>query len=119
MADNFPNAPIYPFGPTSVRKPSVSSGDLSVDPVDNSLIVVENQTNLTGSTTVKLANIEPGLPEGSKVRVKVTADGTGRTVSFGSNITGTSVSVSANKTHVIEIEKLASGWFKVSDEQVN
>lgn len=118
MADGFPIPVIWPFGPAKVEKPSHSSGTYTIDPVDNSLIAVENQVNLTGNATLALANVNPDLPVGSKVRLKVTADGSNRTLSFGSNITGNNVTVSSGTTEVVTIEKLDSGFYVVGNQTV-
>lgn len=52
---------------------------------------------LTGAVTINLTP-DPQLTKGAKLYLKVTADGTGRVVTFGTGFTATAVTVTASTT---------------------
>lgn len=77
--------------------------------------------NLTGNLEISVSNLRNGVdgyPEGSKIRVKVTDDGNGRTVSFGTNVTGTSITLATSGVYIITLEKANGHYYAVSKEQV-
>lgn len=103
-----------PFAkPVTVTKDYAST--LSIDDGESFLIV---GTNLTGTLTIDINNMNDEVPDGTEIMVKGTDDGSGRTVSFGSNFTGKNKTLSANATFVARAVKQNGGYYLTSFEEV-
>jgi hypothetical protein len=86
---------LYPTGDADIESVSTYSSTMTLT-VDNEENIVTLPT-LTGATTLSVtAGSE--LKKGAKLRVRATADGTNRVITFGTGITGAAFTVTASKT---------------------
>lgn len=107
-------AQVYPFGPADFY--AVDS-DVTISlSIDNTVTFVE--MSLDTAATVNITPVS-GLYKGSMLYLKITSDGTGRDVTLGTNITGTTVSGVANKTKLVAAIFDGDDFFVVSENQID
>jgi hypothetical protein len=118
MALGEPGQKRYPFAkgePTTVSQASTMEAK-----ADHSLEIIDVDGALAQDSTFQLSETPNSeLPDGSEIQLLATADGTGRTLSFGNHIDATSVSLGANETHLITLVKRGSVYKKKSAAQVS
>ncbi len=107
-------APRPPFGPPVVITPDFSS----TISIDDGTHMVDVATQLTGTLTLEVQNLDSEIPDTTEMAIKVQDDGNGQTVSFGSNITGKDKTLSANAVAVAKLVKYNSGYWLTSFEEV-
>lgn len=91
----------YPFGDADLQTPAPAAA-VTVT-VKNQLTHVEFSTALSAAMTLNFI-ATPGVKRGAKVRVKALSDGTARTITPGTNATGTAEAGVISKTKAIIFE---------------
>jgi len=100
----------HPFGP--INSVSVTSG------VTMPATIVAQETVLTitemaAAGTLNLTQAQD-VAIGAKLTILVSADGTGRALTFGTGITGNNVTITANKTWIIQAVKTGANFVVTS-----
>jgi hypothetical protein len=91
----------WPVGPAS--KVDVAFAAVMPAAIDNSKTLVTIVGNLTSAATINLT-VDEKVPVGSTLTVKTTADGTGRTLTFGTGFTAAAYAVGVSKSVKISFE---------------
>lgn len=99
-----------PYGAADVQTPAFSS-TIGIDVTDGYTILEPG--NVTGALTVDVDSIASDLPEGAILTMIFTDDGGANTVTFGSNLEGTSLSMGASEKYAVTAV-LYSGSFRVT-----
>lgn len=108
----------YPFGGAGVTTSDADSLTLALE-VDNLVeFVTIDSTTLDTILTINVADVS-SVRTGAELYIKATADGTDRDISFGTNITGTDNTVTANKTDVLYFIFDGSAYLLVSSNQID
>ena len=93
MAISGQNTLRYPFGAADVQSKAYAA-TIAAD-VDNSETVIK-VAQLTGAATINLT-VSAELPVGARLTVELEADGTARTVTWGTGFTGVAYQVAISK----------------------
>lgn len=105
----------FPFGKADV----VSKGYAAIIDVDVlNMETIVNIGTLTGATTLNL-NVNHQVDPGANITVKITADGTNRTVTFGTGITAVAHTVTASKSFAYSFKYDGSKFIQTAVTQLN
>ena len=104
-----------PFSTPDVQTPAYAA-TIGVDITNYETFIEPGE--LTGNLTLNLDSVNDELPDGSTITIIFDADGSNRTVTFGTSLTGTSLTVSANTKQGVVCKKYGSGFYVVSNYQV-
>jgi len=105
---------------TPFAKPSVVKKDFasSLD-IDDGTDIFEVATNLTGNLTLNLTNKNTEIPDGYEIRVKLTDDGGGNDVIFGTDLTGKTHTLTASATAIIRMVKYGGAYYVETVNEVS
>jgi hypothetical protein len=107
-------AQVFPFGPADEY--SVDS-DVTISlSIDNTVSIVS--MSLDTAATVNVTPVS-GLYVGSMLYLKITSDATGRDVTLGTNLTGTTISGVSNKTKMVALIYDGDDFIIVSEKQID
>lgn len=105
----------YPFGKADVR--SITSAATMAVSVENQ----ETQITISQMTAAGTLNldIDAEVEAGAELTIKVSADGTGRTLTFGTGMLGVAVAITASKTQIIHCKYMGGVFVVLSSIQAN
>lgn len=114
----------FPFGSadaaTFTIADTTTTGVIDVtDLYDNvSIYTVTCDTNIT--INADTTQIRTSMNNGAVIYFKVTeATKDADTITWGTNLTGTATAIPSGKTTIVKFVKIGTGFYKVSDTQVN
>lgn len=114
MADIQTTNPVYPFGPAT-EYTATSAATIALD-VNNTMTVVT--VSLDTNTTVNLT-VSEETRTGSMLYIKATSDGTARSVTPGTGMTGTAISGTISKTKMLSFVYDGATFVHLGTQQID
>lgn len=96
------NAQQFPFGDATYTATTTDSLTLSFTPTNLVEFIHIDSTALDTNMTLNIANTY-SVRRGAQIYITATADGSARTITFGTNVTGVANEVTATKTDMIHL----------------
>lgn len=106
--------PVFPFGPASTET-LTSAATIAVE-VNNTMNILT--VALDTNTTINLT-VDPETKVGSMIVLKAASDGTARSVTPGTGMTGAAISGTINKTKAITFVYDGSTFVHVATQQID
>lgn len=107
--------PKFPFGPADVQSKAYAA-TIAATITDAKTYL--NLAQMTGAATLNLT-VDPQLEVGAELIVSVSADGTNRTLTPGTGMTGLAQTINANKSHVARYTFNGTSFIHTGTTQLN
>lgn len=105
----------YPFGPADEQSKAYAS---TITATITNRKTVLSLAQMTGAATLNLT-VDAEVAPGDELLIKVSADGTNRTLTPGTGFTGLAQTLTANKSYTIRYEYDGSTFLHTGTTQLN
>lgn len=106
----------HPFGPASVV--TVTAGATVNLAVENSLTYVKQSAAMAANTTFNVTATNAALENGSELLIELPSDGTGRSFTPGTGMTGLAIAGTANQTIVARFLMVNGSFVHVGQQRI-